>query len=57
MSNLSGEVGELNFTVQIKRKETGKVEEFKLTGFLDKTKLEEMQNGSDTQHSSQERSD
>lgn len=57
MSNLSGEAGELNFTVQIKRKETGKVEEFKVTGFLDKTKLEEMQNGSDTQHSSQECSD
>lgn len=54
MSNLNGTTGELNFTVQIKRKETGKIEEFKITGFLDKTKLEEMQNGGNTQHSSEE---
>lgn len=32
MSELKGQVGELHFTVQIKRKETGKVETFELVG-------------------------
>ena len=48
MNELNGVVGELNMTIQITRKETGKVEEFKLTGFLDEDQLKEIQNGSNT---------
>jgi len=48
MSDLVGAVGELQMTIQITRKETGKVEEFKLIGFLDEEKLKELQNGSNT---------
>lgn len=57
MSNLSGQVGELRFKLQITRKETGKVEEVELVGYLDEEKLKELQNGSDPQHGSPERSD
>lgn len=32
MNDISGQAGELRFTVQIKRKETGKVEEYELIG-------------------------
>ena len=35
MANLSGQVGELSFTLQITRKETGQTEEVQLVGFLD----------------------
>lgn len=44
-------------TLEIKRKETGKVETVELVGFLDEQKLKELQNGSDTQHSSPQRCD
>jgi hypothetical protein len=54
MSNLVGAVGELQMTIQIKRKETGKVEEFKLTGFLDENQLKEIQNGSNTLNGGEE---
>lgn len=57
MPDLSGAVGELRFTVQITRKETGKVEEVEMVGFLDEDKLKELQHGSDTQHSGTERRD
>jgi len=57
MSNLGGQMGELRFTVQITRKETGKVEEVELIGFLDEEKLKELQNGSNSQHGSTERGD
>lgn len=57
MINLNGQVGELRFTVEVKRKETGKVEQFELVGFLDEDKLKELQNGSDPQHGSPQRSD
>jgi hypothetical protein len=57
MINLSGQPGELRFTIEIKRAETGKVETYDLVGFLDEDKLKELQNGSDPQHSSPERSD
>lgn len=46
MSNLSGQMGELRFTVQITRKETGKVEEVELVGYLDEDKLKELHDGS-----------
>ena len=55
MSDLVGAVGEVQMTIQIKRKETGKVEEFKLTGFLDEDQLKELQNGSNTLNGSAER--
>lgn len=46
MSNLSGEVGELAFTVQITRKDTGKVEEFQLVGKITEEQLKEIEDGS-----------
>lgn len=52
MINLAGQIGELRFTVEVKRKETGKVETYELVGFLDEEKLKELQNGSDTLDSS-----
>ena len=55
MSNLGGQMGELRFTVQITRKETGKVEEVELVGFLDEEKLKELQNGSHSLDSSPQR--
>jgi hypothetical protein len=48
MIELGGQVGELRFTVEVKRKETGQVETYELVGFLDEDKLKEIQNGSDT---------
>lgn len=50
-------MGELRFTLEIKRKETGKVEKVELVGFLDEDQLKELQNGSDSQHGSEKRGD
>lgn len=41
--NLAGDIGELKLTVQITRKETGKVEEVELVGFVDEEKLKQLQ--------------
>jgi hypothetical protein len=57
MSNLGGQMGELRFTVQITRKETGKVEEVELVGYLDEEKLKELQNGGHSLDSSAQRGD
>ena len=57
MSSLTGQVGEVGMTIQVTRKDTGKVEEFKLTGFLDEQQLKELQNGSNPLDSSAERGD
>jgi hypothetical protein len=57
MIALSGQIGELRMTVQITRKDTGKVEQVELVGYLDEDKLKELQDGRHTQHSSPERSD
>jgi len=46
MPELSGQIGELRFTVEIKRKDTGKVEQYELVGFIDEDKLKELQIGS-----------
>ena len=54
MSALTGQIGEVQMTIQITRKETGKVEEFKLTGFLDADQLKELQNGSNTLNGGEE---
>ena len=56
MSALSGQLGELKMTIQITRKETGKVEEVELTSSITDPKtheqlLKELPNGSHTQHS------
>ena len=40
---LKGAVGELRFTVQVTRKETGKVETFEMTSQVDAAKLKELQ--------------
>ena len=57
MPELSGQVGELRFTLQIVRKETGATETVELVGYLDEEKLKELQNGSDPFHSSAQRRD
>jgi hypothetical protein len=57
MIDLNGQMGELRFTVQITRKDTGKVEEVELVGYLDEEKLKELQNGSNSLNGSTERSD
>lgn len=54
MINLQGQSGELRFTVQITRKDTGKVEEIELVG---KIISEELTNGSDPLDNSPKRSD
>jgi hypothetical protein len=54
MINLQGQPGELRFTVQITRKDTGKVEEVELVG---KLIPEELTNGSDPLDSSARRCD
>lgn len=57
MANLSGDVGELRFTVQITRKQTGKVEEVELVGKLTDEQLKELTDGRHTLDSGAERSD
>lgn len=41
--NIPGQVGELKFTVQVTRKETGLTEEVEMVGFVDEQKLAELQ--------------
>lgn len=57
MPELSGQVGELRFTLQIVRKETGATETVELVGYLDEEKLKELQNGSNSLDSSAQRRD
>ena len=57
MPELSGQIGELRFTVEIKRKDTGKVEQVELVGYLDEDKLKELQSGSHTLDSGAQRGD
>ena len=57
MTTLKGQPGELRFTIEIKRKETGKVEQYELVGHLDEDKLKENYLGSDTQHNSPQHCD
>jgi len=57
MIALQGSVGELRFTVEIKRKDTGKIEQYELVGFLDEDKLKEFQNGGNPLDSSTQRCD
>lgn len=39
---LQGQVGEVRMTMQITRKETGKVEEFELIGFVNEEQLKQL---------------
>ena len=57
MTELKGDVGELAFTVQVTRKETGKVEEYRLVGKITDEQLKEIQDGSHSQHGSTQRCD
>jgi hypothetical protein len=57
MAELGGQIGELRFTLEIKRKETGKVEIVEMVGFVDEAKLKEFQDGGYTFDSSPQRSD
>ena len=57
MSSLLGQVGELTFSVEIKRKETGKIDKFDLVGKVTEEQLKELTNGSDTLDGSEKRSD
>lgn len=44
MIQLQGQPGELRFTLQITRKDTGKVEEVELVGYLNEDELKKLQN-------------
>jgi hypothetical protein len=57
MPELSGQMGELRFTLEIVRKETGLTDKVELIGYLDAEKLKELQNGSNSLDGSTERSD
>ena len=57
MNSLMGQVGEVTFTIEIKRKETGKVEQFELVGQITNEQLKEIQNGGHTLDNSKERGD
>ena len=48
MADLQGAIGELRFSVEVTRKDTGAVETYELVGFLDEAKLKEIQDGSNT---------
>ena len=50
MSDLTGQPGELHFTVQVKRAATGETEAYELIGHIgqDEQPTEENENGSDT---------
>ena len=53
--NLQGQPGELRMTIEIKRKETGKVETVEIVGHADPEKLKQIlenEHGSNAQHSS-----
>lgn len=43
MSNLTGQAGELRMSIEITRKETGKVEKHELIGFVDEEQLKKFQ--------------
>lgn len=55
--NLSGDVGELSFKVQITRGDTGLIEEYTLVGKITEEQLKELQDGSDPLDGSAQRSD
>lgn len=57
MTHLSGQIGEIRFTLNVKRKDTGKVETYEMVGkVLSDEPVKEDGYGSNTQHSCEERS-
>ena len=57
MVDLKGNVGELRMVLQITRKDTGKVEEVEMVGFVDEEKLKDLQNGSNSLDGGPQRGD
>lgn len=57
MIELNGQPGEIRFTLEVTRKETGKVEVVEMVGFLDEQKLKEFTNGGNTLDGSAKRGD
>ena len=57
MTNLNGQLGELRFTVQVTRGDTGKVEEYELVGRITEEQVKEIQDGSHPLDSSPQRGD
>lgn len=53
MVELNGQIGELTFTIEVKRKDTGKIDKFEVIG---KVTNEDNENGGHTLDSSTERS-
>lgn len=49
LPELSGQVGELRFTLEITRKDTGKVEQVEMIGFIDEEQLKQFQSGNKPQ--------
>jgi len=56
VADIAGQMGELRFTLEIKRKETGETETVEMVGFIDEVKLKEIQNGSNSLDSGTQRS-
>jgi len=54
MTNLTGQPGELRFTIEIKRADTGIVEKYEAVGVLTDTQLKELENGGNALNSSPE---
>lgn len=42
MADLQGAIGEVSFTIQVKRKDTGVVEEYQAVGFVNEEQLEQL---------------
>ena len=57
MASLMGQAGELRFTVEVTRKDTGSVDKFELIGKVTEEQLKELQDGGHTLDSSKERGD
>lgn len=55
--DVSGGLGELRFTLEVKRVDTGKTETVEMFGFIDYEQLKEFVNECNTQHSGEKRSD
>ena len=56
MADIKGSVGELSFTIQIKRKETGQIEEYQMVGKITDEQLKELEDGCNTLDSGTQRS-
>jgi hypothetical protein len=57
MTALQGQAGELRFTVEITRKDDGRVEQFELVGRITDEQLKELHHGSDPHDGRTQRGD